>query len=187
MLKWLPFRVMLGKPIWIALLLSVWLGAVMQAAAQDMMKDLDLSSPDMTEAEMTVEQVIEQLEAATADQPADFTGKRLNGLNLEGLDFSGAILRAARLNNANLKGADLEGAILDQAWMLNVDLSDANLRGAKLFQAQLVGSMLDGADFSGARVASDLSKASIKGASFVGASLGADMKNQSMGLMRGVL
>ena len=38
-----------------------------------------------------------------------------------------------------------------------------------------------------ARVAGDLSRASLKGARFDGADLSADMKNQSMGLMRGVL
>lgn len=156
-------------------------------SAQDMMKGLDLSSPEMTEAEMTRDDVEAEL-AATADgQPLDLTGKRLNGVDLSGLDLSGAILRSARLNKADLNGANLEGAILDQAWILDANLRGANLRNANLFQAQLIGSILDGADFSGARVASDLSRASLKGAKFVGASLGADMQNQSMGLMRGVL
>ena len=46
---------------------------------------------------------------------------------------------------------------------------------------------MDGADLSGARIASNLSKTSLKGTKLVGADLGADMRNQSMGLMRGVL
>ncbi len=45
----------------------------------------------------------------------------------------------------------------------------------------------DGADFSHARVAGDLSGASLRGANFDDADLSADMKNQSMGLMRAVL
>lgn len=155
-----------------------------QILAQDMLKDLDLSSPAMTEADMTREELETALEEA--DEPLDLTGKRLNGLDLSDLDLTGVILRAARLNGASLKGADLTGAVLDQAWMLDADLTDADLTGAHLFQAQLVGATMDGADFTGARVASDLSKGSLKDAIFVGASLGADMQNQSMGLMRGV-
>ena len=49
-----------------------------------------------------------------------------------------------------------------------------------------MGATLDGADFSGARVAGDFSRASLKGARFDRADLSADMRNQSMGLMRGV-
>jgi uncharacterized protein YjbI with pentapeptide repeats len=45
----------------------------------------------------------------------------------------------------------------------------------------------DSADFSQARLAGDLTGASLKGAIFDGADLAADMKNQSMGLMRAVL
>ena len=46
---------------------------------------------------------------------------------------------------------------------------------------------LDGADLSGARIAADLTGASLVGALLIGANLSADMKNQSMGLMRAVL
>jgi uncharacterized protein YjbI with pentapeptide repeats len=187
MLRWMQGRDLAIRALVMAVLVLGWLGPAPGALAQDMMKDLDLSSPDMTEAELSREDVMAALADASAEKPADFTGKRLNGLDLGGLDLSGAIFRAARLNNADLKGANFEGAVLDQAWMLNVNLTGANLKGANLFQAQLVGATLDRADFSNARVASDLSKASVKGARFNGASLGADMKNQSMGLMRGVL
>ena len=155
-----------------------------EGRTQDLLKGLDLSSPEMTEAEMTREEIEAALEAS--DDVLDLTGKHLNGLDLSDLDLSGVILRSARLNGANLRDADLSEAVLDQAWMLDADLADADLSGAHLFQAQLIGSNLDGVDFTGARVASDLSKTSLKDAIFVGASLGADMQNQSMGLMRGV-
>jgi uncharacterized protein YjbI with pentapeptide repeats len=46
---------------------------------------------------------------------------------------------------------------------------------------------LAGADLSKARVAADLTSASLVGASIADAQLGADMRNQSMGLMRAVL
>ncbi len=61
------------------------------------------------------------------------------------------------------------------------------MKGANLFASQMLRARLDGADLSGARVAADLTGASLVGASIAGANLGADMRNQSMGLMRAVL
>ena len=61
------------------------------------------------------------------------------------------------------------------------------MKKASLFGSQLQEAKCDGADLSGARVTADLSRASLRKAKFVGADLAADMKNQSMGLMRGVL
>jgi uncharacterized protein YjbI with pentapeptide repeats len=46
---------------------------------------------------------------------------------------------------------------------------------------------LDGADLSQSRMAADLTGASLVGASIAGANLSADMRNQSMGLIRTVL
>ena len=51
----------------------------------------------------------------------------------------------------------------------------------------MVRARLDGADLSRARVAADLTGASLVGASIADANLSADMRNQSMGLMRAVL
>jgi hypothetical protein len=66
------------------------------ATAQDMMRHVDLTSPDMVSADMTRADVEAALAAATVAAPADFTGKRLSSLDLSGLDLSGAIFRAAR-------------------------------------------------------------------------------------------
>src|SRR6516164_5988166 len=154
---------------------------VVAAAAQDMMRNLDLSSPDMVSAEMTRADVEAALGAAAP------TGKKLSGLDLSGLDLSGVNFRAARLNKTKLAGAKLDHAILDQAWLLDADLTGADLRGASLFASQMGRARLDGADLSGARVAADLTRASLVGASIADAHLGADMRNQSMGLMRAVL
>ena len=60
--------------------------------AQTMLQGLDLTSPAMTEAEMSREDVEAAL--AAAETPLDLTGKRLNGLDLSGLDLSGVILRS---------------------------------------------------------------------------------------------
>jgi len=65
------------------------------ATAQDMMRGVDLSSPDMVSAEMTRTQVEAAIATATA-APADFTGKRLSNLDLSGLDLSRAIFFAQR-------------------------------------------------------------------------------------------
>jgi hypothetical protein len=51
------------------------------AAAQDMMRHVDLTSPEMTAAEMTRAEVEAAIAAGTSTQPADFTGKRLSGLD----------------------------------------------------------------------------------------------------------
>ena len=120
------------------------------AAAQDMMRHVDLTSPEMTTAEMTRADVAASIAAATP-APVDFTGKKLSGLDLSGLDLSGAVLRAAKLNKTNLAGAKLDRAILDQAWLLEADLNQASLRGAHMFAAQMQGARPDGADLSGAR------------------------------------
>ncbi len=154
------------------------------ARAQSALQGVDMNSPAMTETEFTREQVVALIESGA---PLDFTRRRLNGIDLSGLDLTGAIFRAARLNNTNLSGAILSNAVLDQAWMMNADLSGTQLDGASLFQAQLRSSNLSGANLSNARTAGDFTRATLDGADFTNADFSADMKNQSMGLMRGVL
>ncbi|MFZ0054481.1 MAG: pentapeptide repeat-containing protein, partial [Pseudolabrys sp.] len=48
---------------------------VQPGMAQDMMRHVDLNSPDMTTAEMTRDEVAAMVKAATPGHPADFTGK----------------------------------------------------------------------------------------------------------------
>ena len=151
------------------------------AAAQDMMRHVDLNSPQMTQAEMTRDDVVAELGRGTPEQPADLTGRQLNGLDLSGLDFSGAILRRVYLNKAKLIGAKLDGAVLDQAWAWNADFTAATLRGSSVVAAQMRGARFDDADLSGSRITADLQGASLLRAKLVDADLGADMKNQSMG------
>lgn len=155
--------------------------------AQTMTEGLDFSSPAFTEAELSRADVIRQLKNARTGEPVDFTGKSLNGVDLSGLDLSNAIFRSARLNKANFAGCTLKNAVLDQAWMISADLTGADVAGASLFQTQLVSARLDGADLSNARIAADLTRASLKRATMRNADFSADMRNQSMGLMRGVL
>ncbi|MFN3869535.1 MAG: pentapeptide repeat-containing protein, partial [Hyphomicrobiaceae bacterium] len=156
------------------------------AAAQDMLQFLDLKSAEFTTSELSRGDVEALLAARKPGSPLDLSAKRLNGLDLSGLDLSGANLQSARINRTNFKNAKLDGAVLDQAWALDADFTGATFKGASLFSTQFIGAKMDGADFTAARVAGDFSRASLKGSKFDRADLSADMRNQSMGLMRGV-
>ena len=92
--------------------LVAWAVAPGVVRAQDMMDQVNLSSPTFTEAEMTREDVALLLDA---DQAPDLSLRRLNGLDLSGLDFSGANLRGANFTNADLRRADLTGATLERS------------------------------------------------------------------------
>src|SRR6476620_12451797 len=69
---------MIRASIWTAALGMFSLVSAAPAAAQDMMRHIDLTSPEMTSAEMTRADVEAVIAAATSDQPADFTGKKLS-------------------------------------------------------------------------------------------------------------
>ena len=58
---------------------------------------------------------------------------------------------------------------------------------APAFLPRKCNATLDGANLSGARITADLTGARLVGTVLTGANLGADMKNQSMGLMRAIL
>ncbi len=164
--------------------LSFW--SAVGLRAQDMLDQVDLSSAAFTKAEMTRGDIEGGIAKLAPGATLDLSNKSLNGLDLSGLDLRRTNLQSARLNKAKLAGANLSGVNFDQGWALGADVSGANFSSARLFGTQLVGAMADRADFSNARFAGDLSKASLIGARFDGADLSADMKNQSMGLMRGV-
>jgi uncharacterized protein YjbI with pentapeptide repeats len=172
--------------LWSAIVLVPTLLAA-PARAGDMLSGVDLTQPAYSRSEMTRADVEALLRRQRAGESLDLSGKSLNGLDLSNLDLSGVNFRAARLVKARLAGAKLDHAILDQAWLLEADLSGASLVDARLFAAQMQRARADGADFSLARIAGDLSGASLRGARLIQADLSADMKNQSMGLMRAVL
>ena len=78
------------------------------------------------------------------------------------------MLAAAASWKANLSNASLFGPVVSSG----LDTSPAE---APVFRS---------ANFSGARVIARLSRFDLRGANFTDAKMGADMKNQSMGLMR---
>src|ERR1035441_10744916 len=119
------------------------------AVSQDLLRYVDLNSPEMSTSEMTRAEVDELLKAVPqgpGDQrPADLEGKRLSHLDLSGLDFSGRNLRLAKLNRTDLKGARLDRAILKQAWLIDADLTEASLVKASLLSTQMQRAKLGGA------------------------------------------
>jgi uncharacterized protein YjbI with pentapeptide repeats len=149
-------------------------------------------------ADFSADEVRAALTAATPERNADFSGKSLEGLDLSDLDLrranlAGANLYGAKLVGADLTGVDLSGAILNLAWIMRANFTGANLSKASL-QGLVVSSGLEinlaeapsfkGANFTGARIIARFSRFDLSGADFSHAMLGADMKNQSMGLMR---
>ena len=143
-------------------------------------------------------QVREILALAAPDKPADLSRKSLENLDLSNVDFkranlSGANLFGAKLVGADLSGTNLSGAKLDLAWIMRANFTNADLSNASLL-GLVVSSGLDispaeapvfrGANFSGAHIIARLSRFDLSGANFANAKMGADMKNQSMGLMR---
>ncbi len=170
---------------WLLAFLGLLLGVCAPAAAEDLSAD----------------QVRSIIAAATPGTIPDLSRKSLELLDLSGLDFKhaklqGANLYGAKLVDANLAGADLSGAILNLAWIMRADFTGANLTGASL-QGLVVASGIEispaeaptfkGANFHGARIIARLSRFDLSGADFTDARMGADMTNQSMGLMRSEL
>ena len=133
---------------------------------------------------LTREQVLATLAKAPASAPADFYAKNLSGLNLSGVDFKGANLTAAVLNRSDLTGANLSRCNLTVSFAEGANLASADLRGAMMFSMQLQGANLKGANLSGARLIGDLRSANLEQAVLTKMDGAADMKNQSMGLMR---
>ena len=154
--------------------------------------------PAAHSSDLDAAQLREILAAATPEKPADFSGRLLENLDLSNLDFkraklAGANLFGAKLVNSDLAGADLSGARLDLAWIMRANFTNADLSNASLL-GLVVSSGLDislaeaprfkGANFSGARIIARLAGFDLSDTHFIGAKMGADMKNQSMGLMR---
>ena len=137
------------------------------------------------------------LKATRPGQPAQLAGRSLESADLHGLDLAGANLAhadlfAANLSDADLTGADLAGARLDLAWLMRTNLTRANLAGALLHGPVVAPGLEDvakdapilvGANLSGAKVIARLN-GHAEGADFVHADLGADIRNQSMGMLR---
>src|SRR5215471_1300255 len=134
-------------------------------------------------ADMTVEQVKALLSTPGQGVP-DLSNRDLGGLDLSNIDFKRANLTGAAMRKTNLAGADLSGAVLDLAILRGANLKGAKLRDVSAFSTIFASADLSGADLSGAKLVCNFENANLRGANLQGVAAGADMRNQSMGLMR---
>jgi len=164
---------------------------------------LTLTASGAFAAALTRSQVEAALAAASGGRSADFSGRSLAGLDLHGLDFTGADLSKADLSEADLSraklvaaklvGANLHRAKLNFAWIMRADFSHADLTEAAL-ETLVVSAGMEtrpeeaatfvGANLSGAKLMARFSLYDMRGANLSGVHGSADMRNQSMGLIR---
>ncbi len=135
-------------------------------------------------ADLTRAQVVELLARATPERPADLRRKDLKNVDLSGLDLRHADLWGADLRYADLSHTNLAGQNLDLTVMRGTKLVGANLEGASIFGVIMIDADLSGANLKRTRIVATLDRAKLVGADIEDAYWGADMKNQSMGLMR---
>ncbi len=101
----------------------------------------------------------------------------LSDLNLNGVDFRGAVLRKVNFQKSKLHNAKLQWVDLNLAHLQKADLMGAKLQHAELMEAQLQNANLQGADFENADLkyadfqAANLQAANLKNAILQGANL----------------
>ncbi len=147
----------------------------------------DLRDADLTLANLYRANIHEANLSGASLSGADLTGADLSGANLDGanlerallneVDFSGAKLNRINLHwghgspgllfMTNLRGANLSKASLNRAVLVETHLQGASLREATLRDADLTTAKLTGADLSG----TDLSKANLEYTNFIEANL----------------
>ena len=135
-------------------------------------------------AELHREDIIRLLATATAGQVADLHELSARGADLSNIDFQGADLRGIDLKGANLSSAKLAKANLDLSILSNANLAMADLSDASIYGAVWLEAGLENADLSRALLVGNLSGARLNHARLLQARAGANMKNQSMGLIR---
>ena len=154
-------------------------------------------------ADFTRDEVQSMLATASVTSRPTFAGRSLAGLDLHDLDFSAvdlsnadlsdADLRRVKLVGAKLVGAKLPRAKLNFAWIIRADFSHADLSDAVL-ETLVVSAGMEtrpeeaarfvGANLSGAKVTARFSLDDMHGANLSRLQASADMRNQSMGLIR---
>jgi uncharacterized protein YjbI with pentapeptide repeats len=164
---------------------------------------LMLAPSSVLGAELTRPEVQSILASTPAGQKASLAGMSLaradlhdldfSNADLSGADLSGTDLRGAKLVGSKLVGAKLPGAKLNLAWIMGADFSHADLSGADL-ETLVVSAGLQtlpqeaatfvGANLSGAKVTARFNLDDMRGANLSHLRASADMRNQSMGLIR---
>jgi Pentapeptide repeats (8 copies) len=108
----------------------------------------------------------------------DFIDIDINGVNFTGAILSGIDLQCSRLIDANLPDTDLRGADLQYTFLVNANLEGANLQGANLKRANLQGANLKNANLKRANLTyANLEDANLQGANLQNATCrGANLK-----------
>ncbi len=119
-------------------------------------------------------------QAACTDPPAPKVNWQrciLDGLELEGVDLSGARLRDGSFFRSELNGSDLSGANAFRAKFVNAKLRETRFDGAKLSEADFTKADLRGASFKDADLRrARFFRADLRGSDLTGARLkGADL------------
>jgi uncharacterized protein YjbI with pentapeptide repeats len=132
---------------------------------------------DNTETGIVLGVYVGQENAEAAGAQAKLSHKRLDGLDLRGVelpfaDLCGVSCRGQDLRGANLSGslitdADFVGSKFQEADLAGADFSRTDLTGCDFRKANLAGADMENADLSGA----DLRGANVKGARFTGAKM----------------
>jgi uncharacterized protein YjbI with pentapeptide repeats len=107
-----------------------------------------------------------------------------NNMNLAGIDFRGANLHGTQFQHSDLKQARLAGSNLDLTNLMHADFSGADLHGTSLYGTVAIDADFRGANLSDAKLLGNFHDADFIKADLRKARAGANMSNQSMGLIR---
>ncbi|MER6392587.1 pentapeptide repeat-containing protein [Streptomyces sp. NPDC059382] len=91
--------------------------------------------------------------------------------NIDGINFSGKLMRNADFTGAEVRNGRFQDAYLERSHFEGADMRKANLLGANLYEASLIGTNLDGADLRSANLT--LAAVNGDGTSFEGAKVDA--------------
>ncbi|MFM1843399.1 MAG: hypothetical protein RLZZ490_2142 [Cyanobacteriota bacterium] len=138
-------------------------------------KEMILGDRLQSIAHATTTDLLALAQLVNLDPLRDLAGGKFVGVNLSGIDLSGANLANSNFRGAILTDADLSGANLAHSNFRGADLSVAYLEGANLNQADFRKSSLALANLIGA----DLSGANLQGTTLNSANLSAANVNQT--------
>lgn len=152
--------------------------------------------PDIASAEMgkipdwtpvTRQEVLDVINNTPEGEKPNLKEKDFRGQDMSGIDFRGADLFYTHMRDVNLSGSNFENANLDLAIMPGTNLEGANFRNARLNITELGDAILKGADLTETEFIVKAKGADFEGATLVRIKGGANMNNQSMGMLRTIL
>lgn len=143
------------------------------------------------QSSLTAAQVRATLRNSGSPSRANFSGKTLHNLTLDGLDFTGANFRGADLFETSFRSATLTATNFSSANLSAVKFNSAHMRGANLRNTTLL-TDAENADMrqvnlSGANGYLIANGADLSGANFTRARLSPEMQNQPMGQLHTIL